>query len=439
MFTEPHSTKQIEDCVGWGLETTPETLVATQRSAQGSTEDDGARARARSVALPGARRPRRRTTRSPARGRGDRARRATGGELVLLEGSGHVPHARDPVKVNLLLRDFVAPRAARRTTLGRGAGRAASARSTSPRRSASATPSATSRSPTSCASCIPTSRSTGSRSTRSPRVLEARGRAHPPGERAARERVAPHRVRVGRARPALLPGDPPDGRDPGRQLHGLPRRRARGALRPLDRRRGLGARLLPAREPRAEARRLRLADRLRRLAADGRRRRARGVPDRRLQRRDDRAHRALPAAARPCDLRRRPRRHRPRRVRAGAARDPRLDRGALRLRRLRHRLRPARLATATTAARARLPRRRAGLHRHRRRLGRRRAPAAPGDRRRSPRRSERVPDAADDRRRRAAHRPRDAAPARRPRGARATCTTSTATSPPATSPSCRAA
>jgi len=23
MFTEPHSTKQIEDCVGWGLETDP--------------------------------------------------------------------------------------------------------------------------------------------------------------------------------------------------------------------------------------------------------------------------------------------------------------------------------------------------------------------------------------------------------------------------------
>ncbi|MGH2557047.1 MAG: alpha/beta fold hydrolase, partial [Actinomycetota bacterium] len=29
------------------------------------------------------------------------------GELVLLEGSGHAPHARDPVKVNLLIRDFV--------------------------------------------------------------------------------------------------------------------------------------------------------------------------------------------------------------------------------------------------------------------------------------------------------------------------------------------
>ena len=28
-FTEPHSTKAHEDCVGWGLETTPETLADT--------------------------------------------------------------------------------------------------------------------------------------------------------------------------------------------------------------------------------------------------------------------------------------------------------------------------------------------------------------------------------------------------------------------------
>jgi predicted glycosyltransferase len=33
----------------------------------------------------------------------------TGGRLVVLEGSGHAPHMRDPVKVNLLLRDFVKP------------------------------------------------------------------------------------------------------------------------------------------------------------------------------------------------------------------------------------------------------------------------------------------------------------------------------------------
>ena len=30
IFPEPHSTKQIEDCVAFGLDTTPEMLVATQ-------------------------------------------------------------------------------------------------------------------------------------------------------------------------------------------------------------------------------------------------------------------------------------------------------------------------------------------------------------------------------------------------------------------------
>ena len=51
----------------------------------------------------------------------------------------------------------------------------------------------------------------------------------------SRERMARHesralRVRGGRARPALLPGAAADGRDPGRQLHAVPRRgRARSA------------------------------------------------------------------------------------------------------------------------------------------------------------------------------------------------------------------
>src|SRR4029434_2510562 len=33
----------------------------------------------------------------------------TGGRLVLLGGSFHAPHVRDPVRVNLLLRDFIKP------------------------------------------------------------------------------------------------------------------------------------------------------------------------------------------------------------------------------------------------------------------------------------------------------------------------------------------
>ena len=32
---------------------------------------------------------------------------ATGGSLVTLAGAGHLPQARDPVKVNLLIREFV--------------------------------------------------------------------------------------------------------------------------------------------------------------------------------------------------------------------------------------------------------------------------------------------------------------------------------------------
>ena len=60
-------------------------------------------------------------------------------------------------------------------------------------------------------------------------------------------------------------------------------------------------------------------------------------------------------------------------LRPRAAADPRLDRAALRLRRLRHRLRPGRVRRPRAAARrARLRARRAGVPRHGRRLGRRR-------------------------------------------------------------------
>ena len=93
--------------------------------------------------------------------------------------------------------------------------------------------------------------------------------------------------------------------------------------------------------------------------------------------------------------------------------------------------------SATAAARARLRRRRAGLHRHRRRLGRRRAPAAARDRGLPGGEGARARPA-DDRRRRAADRSRRAC--RSTTGSRSapTSTTSTATWPPATSPSSRA-
>ena len=107
-FTEPHSTKPIEDCVGWGLETTPETLIATVL-APGLDDSDDVLAAASKVQCPVLVIHGDEDAISP-HGRGEALARATRGELLILKGSGHIPLARDPVKVNLLLRDFAAPR-----------------------------------------------------------------------------------------------------------------------------------------------------------------------------------------------------------------------------------------------------------------------------------------------------------------------------------------
>ncbi len=105
-FTEPHSTKPIEDCVGWGLETTPETLIDTQLG-EGPNADEtralAGRLRCPVLVIQGT------EDAITGPGRGIALAEATGGELVLLEGSGHGPQGRDPVKVNHLLRDLVAP------------------------------------------------------------------------------------------------------------------------------------------------------------------------------------------------------------------------------------------------------------------------------------------------------------------------------------------
>jgi pimeloyl-ACP methyl ester carboxylesterase/predicted glycosyltransferase len=116
MFTEPHSTKQIEDCVGWALETAPETLVATRLAINMGEEETRAlcaRVRCPVLVVQG--------TEDAITGssRGIALAEETGGSLVLIEGSGHGPHARDPVKVNLLLRDFVAPPSPTRWTRGK--------------------------------------------------------------------------------------------------------------------------------------------------------------------------------------------------------------------------------------------------------------------------------------------------------------------------------
>ena len=106
IFVEPHSTKPIEDCLGWGLETTAETLVLTgEAPGLGPEEmrDVAKRVQCPVLVLHGTTTPSRRRRAATA------LAEHTGGGLVLLEGSGHAPHVRDPVKTNLLLRDFACP------------------------------------------------------------------------------------------------------------------------------------------------------------------------------------------------------------------------------------------------------------------------------------------------------------------------------------------
>ncbi|MEU1970984.1 alpha/beta hydrolase [Microbacterium sp. NPDC019599] len=106
MFPEPHSTKQHEDCVEWALQTTPEAMILAGYSAPYPGSEPQTVAAAQAVRCPvlvitGSMD----MCQNPERSR--RLAELTGGEHVIIEGGGHLPQARDPVKVNLLLRDFI--------------------------------------------------------------------------------------------------------------------------------------------------------------------------------------------------------------------------------------------------------------------------------------------------------------------------------------------
>jgi pimeloyl-ACP methyl ester carboxylesterase len=102
-FSEAHSTKPREDAVGWAAETGPEILEAEERSAEPEPGDGEALAGLTCpvLVIHGTK------DRISPHAAGAEAARLTGGTLATLTGSGHIPNVRDPVKVNLLLRDFV--------------------------------------------------------------------------------------------------------------------------------------------------------------------------------------------------------------------------------------------------------------------------------------------------------------------------------------------
>jgi pimeloyl-ACP methyl ester carboxylesterase/predicted glycosyltransferase len=103
LLPEPHSTKALEDCIGWGLETTPEAIIATQRAPYLT---EGAHALAARITCPCL----------VINGSEDSITHVSGArrladalncDLAVLEGTGHLPHAREPVRFNLLVRNFV--------------------------------------------------------------------------------------------------------------------------------------------------------------------------------------------------------------------------------------------------------------------------------------------------------------------------------------------
>jgi pimeloyl-ACP methyl ester carboxylesterase len=100
---EPHSTKQLEDAAGWAAETTPEVLLADAMSA---ARPEVVLERASRISSPTLLIHGEDDLISPLE-RSASLAEATGGELVVLEGSGHLPLVRDPVRVNLLIRAFV--------------------------------------------------------------------------------------------------------------------------------------------------------------------------------------------------------------------------------------------------------------------------------------------------------------------------------------------
>ncbi len=111
-FSEPHSTKGFDDCLSWGSETTPQILVRTTANPELFPKMPAPEAIER--------------IRCPVlliHGDEDRineiedsrklAEARPDFEFITLEGCGHGPHVRDPVRVNLLIEEFLNPPRAR--------------------------------------------------------------------------------------------------------------------------------------------------------------------------------------------------------------------------------------------------------------------------------------------------------------------------------------
>jgi pimeloyl-ACP methyl ester carboxylesterase/predicted glycosyltransferase len=105
IFSEPHSTKQIEDGVAYGLDTAPEVIVAAQTSSHNLVDRSNVERMLDGLRCPVV----------VAHGtddhiipfeRGANVAALAGGDFVEFRESGHALQAREPVRINLLLREL---------------------------------------------------------------------------------------------------------------------------------------------------------------------------------------------------------------------------------------------------------------------------------------------------------------------------------------------
>jgi pimeloyl-ACP methyl ester carboxylesterase len=102
--TDRHSTRVIEDAVGWGLQTDPETLADTWRAELPDRESFRrmcGQVRCPVLVIHGT------DDISYPLAMGEALARETGGELIAVQGSGHPVACRKPVAFNLAVHDFV--------------------------------------------------------------------------------------------------------------------------------------------------------------------------------------------------------------------------------------------------------------------------------------------------------------------------------------------
>ena len=105
LATEPHSTKLVEDMVGWALDGTPEAMIA-DADVQLGLDREGVEKICAKVRCPMLIAHGTDDVCQPP-GRARRLAEITGARLVEVEGAGHLIPGRHPVLANLLIRDFV--------------------------------------------------------------------------------------------------------------------------------------------------------------------------------------------------------------------------------------------------------------------------------------------------------------------------------------------